>query len=239
MGRVRAARRLNSGLSSAPPVRVPVPFPVPTGGAGSGWRSSSAPGCLDRSGPHGRGRWLDGLGNPTKIALTEGQVHDVTQALEMLKEATSRSALADKAYDESAVVSAIESNGSIAVIPSRRGRIERSHDRQLFRSRFLVEHFFARIKRCRRIATRYGKLAVTYLAMVLLAYRIALRSSTECAAALHTCQRRNLAEVDGIEAGRVLLKRVAEMLTRLVLSTARRQIPDRDRKRDRDPDRGG
>ncbi|MFO0722459.1 MAG: transposase [Myxococcota bacterium] len=54
--------------------------------------------------------------------------------------------------------------------PSRRGRrIERSHDRQLFGSRFLVEHFFARIKRCRRIATRYDKLAVTYLAMVLLA----------------------------------------------------------------------
>ena len=70
-------------------------------------------------------------------------------------------------------------------------------------------------------------------------YRIALRSSTECAAALHTCQRRNLAEVHGIEAVRVLLKRVVEMLARLVLSTARRQIPDRDRERDRDRDRVG
>ncbi|MFO0723566.1 MAG: four helix bundle protein [Myxococcota bacterium] len=70
-------------------------------------------------------------------------------------------------------------------------------------------------------------------------YRIALRSSTECAAALHTCQRRNLAEVDGIEAGRVLLKRVVEMLTRLILSTARRQIPVRDRERDHDRDRVG
>jgi hypothetical protein len=37
----------------------------------------------------------------------------------------------------------------------------------------------------------------------------------------------------------VLLKRVVEMLTRLVLSTARRQIPDRDRERDRDRDRVG
>ena len=49
----------------------------------------------------------------------------------------------------------------------------------------------------------------------------------------------NLAEVHGIEAARVLLKRVVEMLTRLVLSTARRQIPDRDRERDRDRDRVG
>lgn len=112
---------------------------------------------------------VDGLGNPTKVVLTEGQVHDVTQALEMLKDSRSQWVLADKAYDSNAVVAAIDSQGSIAVIPSRRGRrIERSHDPQLFRSRFLVEHFFARIKRCRRIATRYDKLAVTYLAMVLL-----------------------------------------------------------------------
>ncbi|MFO0722929.1 MAG: transposase [Myxococcota bacterium] len=41
---------------------------------------------------------VDGLGIPTKITLTEGQVHDVTQAIEMLKEATSRSVLADKAF---------------------------------------------------------------------------------------------------------------------------------------------
>jgi transposase len=67
----------------------------------------------------------------------------VTQALEMLKDSRSRWVLADKAYDSNAVVAAIDSHGSIAVIPSRRGRrIERPHDRELFRWRFLVEHFF-------------------------------------------------------------------------------------------------
>ena len=113
---------------------------------------------------------VDGLGNPTKIELTEGQVHDVTQAPELLKEALSTRVLADKGYDSNAVVAQIESQGSQAVIPPRRGRrVERSYDRELFRSRFLVEQFFARIKRCRRVATRYEKLAVTYLGMVLLA----------------------------------------------------------------------
>lgn len=64
----------------------------------------------------------------------------------------------------------IESQGSEAVIPPRRGRrVERSYDSDLFKSRFLVEQFFARIKRCRRVATRYDKLAVTFLGMVLLA----------------------------------------------------------------------
>jgi transposase len=113
---------------------------------------------------------VDGLGNPTKIQLTEGQTHDVTQAPQMLKEATSAFVLGDKGYDSDAVVAQIEAQGSQAVIPPRRGRrVVRAHDRDLFRSRFVVEQFFARIKRCRRVATRYEKLAVTFLGMVLLA----------------------------------------------------------------------
>jgi transposase len=113
---------------------------------------------------------VDSLGNPTKVLLTEGQVHDVTQAPEMLKDAVSKSVLADKGYDSDAVVAQIEAQGSRAVIPPRRGRrMERPYDRHLFKSRFLVEQFFARIKRCRRVATRYEKLAVTFLAMVILA----------------------------------------------------------------------
>lgn len=113
---------------------------------------------------------VDGLGNPTKVELTEGQVHDVTQAPHMLERATSTFVIADKGYDSNAVVAQIEAQGSQAVIPPRRGRrIERAYDRNLFKSRFLVEQFFGRIKRCRRVATRYEKLAVTFLAMVLLA----------------------------------------------------------------------
>ena len=64
-------------------------------------------------------------------------------------------------------------------------------------------------------------------------YRIALRSCTESAATLHTCQRRELAELAAIEGARILLKRVVEMLTRLVLSVARRSDRDRDPDRDR------
>jgi transposase len=113
---------------------------------------------------------VDALGNPTKIEITEGQVHDVTQAPGMLAGALSTKVLADEDYDSNAAVAQIEAQGSEAVIPSRRGRrVERPHDRDLFRSRFVVEQFFARIKRCRRVATRYEKLAVTVLGMVLLA----------------------------------------------------------------------
>ena len=44
---------------------------------------------------------VDALGNTTKISLTEGQVHDATQAAEMLREAVSTFVLADKGYSAS------------------------------------------------------------------------------------------------------------------------------------------
>lgn len=113
---------------------------------------------------------VDGLGNPVRIHLTEGQVHDVTQAPELLNGLSSTTVLADKGYDSNAIVEQIELQGSKAVIPPRRGRrIERAYDRHLFKSRFLVEQFFGKIKRNRRVATRYEKLEVTFLGMVLLA----------------------------------------------------------------------
>jgi len=47
-------------------------------------------------------------------------------------------------------------------------------------------------------------------------YRMALRSGTESAAALHTCLRRRLGDPEKVEEARTLLKRVVQMLTRLI-----------------------
>jgi len=41
--------------------------------------------------------------------------------------------------------------------------------RHLYRARNLVERFFNKIKQCRRVATRYDKLAANYLAFIQLA----------------------------------------------------------------------
>jgi transposase len=47
----------------------------------------------------------------------------------------------------------------------------------LYRARNLVERFFNKIKQCRRVATRYDKLAANYLAFIKLAsIRIWLRA---------------------------------------------------------------
>jgi transposase len=39
----------------------------------------------------------------------------------------------------------------------------------LYQARHLIENFFARLKQCRAIATRYDKRAVTFLAAIHLA----------------------------------------------------------------------
>ena len=46
---------------------------------------------------------------------------------------------------------------------------EKSHEPHQLQSRNLVERFFNKIKQCRRIATRYDKLAANYLVFIKLA----------------------------------------------------------------------
>ena len=60
--------------------------------------------------------------------------------------------------------------GAWANIPPKRNRKQLiCFSPHLYRARNLVERFFNKIKQCRRVATRYDKLAANYLAFVKLA----------------------------------------------------------------------
>jgi hypothetical protein len=69
--------------------------------------------------------------------------------------------------------------GAWANIPPKRNRKDAiCFSPYLYRARNLVERFFNKIKQCRRIATRYDKLAANYLAFIKLAsIRISLRAN--------------------------------------------------------------
>jgi len=71
----------------------------------------------------------------------------------------------------------LRSRDSSSRIPPKRNRKEViCFSPYLYRSRNLVERFFNKIKQCRRIATRYDRLAANYLAFIKLAsIRIWLR----------------------------------------------------------------
>jgi transposase len=77
--------------------------------------------------------------------------------------------MADRGYNSNAIVAAIEAMGAVAVIPSKVCRkVQRPHDRTLYKLRNRIERCFNRIKHFRRLATRYCKRRIAFQATVTL-----------------------------------------------------------------------
>jgi transposase len=113
---------------------------------------------------------VDGLGNPLRITLTGGNVHDMVPSYESISGLKTDQFLANKAYDTNKLIELVESTGTKVIIPSKSNRKHpRKIDKHLYKERHLVECFFAKIKSCRRVSTRYEKLASRYQSMVLIA----------------------------------------------------------------------
>ena len=112
---------------------------------------------------------VDALGCLVKIVLTPGQVHESQVASELFAGEYCDYFLADKAYDIDDFREEIKSAGAMPVIPSKINRINSTqHDRHIYKERNIVECFFQKIKRFRRIATRYDKKARMYLTGIML-----------------------------------------------------------------------
>lgn len=104
------------------------------------------------------------------MVITEGHIHESTLAESLLLDAHAQAYLADKAFDSNAIRYLIETKHAQAVIPCNRSRkVLFDLDTHLYKERHAVENFFLRIKRFRKVATRYAKLLVMYQAAVYLA----------------------------------------------------------------------
>jgi transposase len=111
---------------------------------------------------------VDSFGQLLNILLTPGQVHESQVAHEVWAEEDCEFFLADKAYDIDLFRQVLEENGTTAVIPSKKNRLNPcAHDHHIYKERNIVERFFQKIKRFRRIATRYDKTARMYLTGVM------------------------------------------------------------------------
>ena len=75
----------------------------------------------------------------------------------------------DKAYSCARIRAWLSRRGIEAVIPSRSNQPYARVNKRKYRGRNVVERCIGWLKWCRRIATRYEKLAESYLAMVKLA----------------------------------------------------------------------
>jgi transposase len=114
---------------------------------------------------------VDGKGLPVRIGLTSGEAHDNRLCAALLSGLRPQALLlADRGYDADWIRTFAAQRGAWANIPPKRNCKEPiCFSPHLYRARNLVERFFNKIKQCRRVATRYDKLAANYLAFVKLA----------------------------------------------------------------------
>lgn len=120
----------------------------------------------------------DSQGFPLAVAVSPGQTHESTNFEEVLnitrirqpqgRPRTRPAALAgDKAYSSKAIKDWLKQHKIEPVIPSKANQ-ERdpNFDKEAYVKRNIVERCIGWLKEARRIATRYEKLAVSFLAMI-------------------------------------------------------------------------
>jgi transposase len=118
---------------------------------------------------------VDGLGNPVNLLLSPGQVHDLACAEPLIENVSPDALIGDKAFDADPFIGTLDQREITPVIPPKANRkTKRDCDFALYRERNLIERFFNKIKHFRAIATRYDKLASTFLAGVQLVSAIIL-----------------------------------------------------------------
>lgn len=109
------------------------------------------------------------MGNPTRFILTGGERPDCEQAISLFGEQEADAVLAaDKGYDADYIVDAVKRMEAEVVIPPRSNRkVARDYDTHLYKERNLIERMYGKLKHFRRVATRYDKLASSYMGFVL------------------------------------------------------------------------
>jgi putative transposase len=105
--------------------------------------------------------------------MTAGQCGDAPQAqalLEGFQKGTVGHVLADAAYDGNAIrEQARRMKAKVCIRPNRTRKVKKRYDKTRYRNRNVIERFFCRIKRYRRVATRYEKKAINFAGFVWLA----------------------------------------------------------------------
>ena len=77
--------------------------------------------------------------------------------------------IGDKAYDSGPLLEEIAQRGTEITVPPRSNRlIQRTYDKERYKTRHLIENAFQKMKRFRGIATRYKKTARMYIALIIL-----------------------------------------------------------------------
>ena len=101
----------------------------------------------------------------TGFHLTPRQAHGLEGADVLLAQTAAETVIANKGYDAQArVLEPLPAQGKgVVIVPRNSKKAARDYAPHFYQARHLIENFFARLKQCRGIATRYNKTARNFL----------------------------------------------------------------------------
>ena len=115
----------------------------------------------------------DATGQPMRFILTGGQAGDSPQGIPLLTGIKATHVIADRGYDSDGILDFVQGQGAVAVIPpTSNRRVIRAYDREVYKQRNLIERAFNKLKNWRRIATRYDRRSLYFMATLQLASAI-------------------------------------------------------------------
>ena len=124
----------------------------------------------------------DGRGLPLAVEVTPGQRHESTQVETVMNDIAIPQPLGrprqrphrlagDKGYSFPTIRQWLHAHGIRAVIPRKSNQNPERYpfDKRSYRRRCVIEQCVGWLKECRRIGTRFEKLAISFLAMLKMA----------------------------------------------------------------------
>ncbi len=113
---------------------------------------------------------VDKAGCLVRFTIRGGNAAENLELPTLLSDIPIDELIADKAYDTNSIRLMLATDGIIATIPPKSNRkVQYEYDKESYRTRHLVENFFADLKQFRGIATRYCKLGESFEAFICLA----------------------------------------------------------------------
>lgn len=105
------------------------------------------------------------------FSLSGGNVHDAPEGERLLERVArlneQRYILMDRAYESDSMRAKAIEKGFIPVVPPKRNRKNPwNYDRERYKQRNEIERYFLRLKRFRRIFTRYDKLDIMFCGFI-------------------------------------------------------------------------
>ena len=108
-----------------------------------------------------------------RFNLSAGNRHDAPEGRKLIKSIDSNAGsylIMDRAYEDDETRALALKKGLIPVVPPKKNRKSPwQYDTELYKRRNEVERFFLRLKRFRKVFTRYDKLDIIYFSVITLA----------------------------------------------------------------------